>query len=185
MARTPSHLLAFGNEEQAQRLQGAEALEDWTQFVEFGQAYAPLVFRYFWFHALHQDAAEELATRTFLRALRAVRNYRVEYTPFNIWLFGIARRVLAQHCPSGAKGAAGAEGAPLRLVDGQLDLQQALSELTPSERDLIALKFGGGLTHGEIAEITGLYREHVILVLTRTLRKLRTRLIGVGGADAQ
>jgi RNA polymerase sigma factor (sigma-70 family) len=58
----------------------------------------------------------------------------------------------------------------------QLDLAQALRGLPLRDRQLLALRFGLGLTSGEIAEQLGLSPSGVRVRLQRVLTRLRTEL---------
>ena len=51
-----------------------------------------------------------------------------------------------------------------------------MAGLDERERDLIALRFGSGLSHREIARMTNLTDSHVGVILHRALRKLRQTL---------
>jgi RNA polymerase sigma factor (sigma-70 family) len=157
-------------------------------------AHAPGLYRYFWLHTRSQQPAEDLVSETFINVLQALPGYRPERGAFTAWLYGVARRTLAQHfvrvartpvatSRAGALRAARARaGLPSVSVDERIDLWQAVSELAPGERRAVALKFGAGLTNSEIAESTGLSAVHVGVLLYRALQRLRTRL---EEADAQ
>ncbi len=49
----------------------------------------------------------------------------------------------------------------------------ALAGLEPRERDLVALRFHGGLSHKEIARVLGVSESNAQTMLHRTLKKLR------------
>ena len=49
-----------------------------------------------------------------------------------------------------------------------------LAELPDRERELLALKYGSGLTNREIAGLTGVSESNIGTILYRTLRRLRT-----------
>jgi RNA polymerase sigma-70 factor (ECF subfamily) len=61
-----------------------------------------------------------------------------------------------------------AEGALRRAV-----VREALAGLDGAERDLVALKFMGGLSNAEIARVLGLSESNAGTKLHRTLTKLR------------
>ena len=52
-------------------------------------------------------------------------------------------------------------------------VRAALASLDGQERDLIALKFAGGLSNGEIARVLGTSESNVGTRLHRTITKLR------------
>lgn len=56
------------------------------------------------------------------------------------------------------------------------ELVEALSTLSPRDREIVALRFGGDLHGPEIAEMTELSLANVQQILSRSLRQLRTVL---------
>ena len=187
----PSHVSAqpgpHGYSDQLARA----AAESREALASLYTAHAPQLYRYFWVHTRSDSLAEDLVSETFLSALRTLRTYRVERGSFNAWLYGIARRKLARHV-SEMSGPLQTTDIPVdglpdesaSHLDERIDLWQAVSELEGFDRELLALKFGAGLTYPEIAEVTGLEPGHVGVLLYRALQKLRIRLMGEGGGHA-
>ena len=56
------------------------------------------------------------------------------------------------------------------------ELAAALDALPQRDREVIALRFGGELNGPEIAELLGLSLANVQQILSRSLRRLRSRL---------
>jgi RNA polymerase sigma factor (sigma-70 family) len=56
------------------------------------------------------------------------------------------------------------------------ELERALAELGPRERELIALRFGGDMSGPEIAHLTGITVSNVQQILSRSLRRMRASL---------
>ena len=52
-------------------------------------------------------------------------------------------------------------------------VRAALGRLTPRDRELVALKFAGGLSHEEIGRVLGISPSNAGTRLHRTLEKLR------------
>ena len=163
-------------------------------FAQLYTIYAPQLYRYFWFHTRSQLAAEDLVSEAFLRVLSSLASYDSRRGPFTAWLYGIARHALARYkwqaahsgaARQAARAAAATDGHNTAPGEERIDLWQAVAELSESEREVIALKFGGGLTHREIAVVTGLREVHVGVVLGRALQKLRGYLSDEGYVDAQ
>jgi RNA polymerase sigma-70 factor (ECF subfamily) len=57
-----------------------------------------------------------------------------------------------------------------------MDLQAAVAELDPRDRELIALRYGADLSARQIAELLELKTNAVEVALHRALRKLREQL---------
>ena len=55
-------------------------------------------------------------------------------------------------------------------------LSALLARLAERERELVALKFGAGLTNRAIARISGLSESNVSTILHRLTRQLRTQM---------
>jgi RNA polymerase sigma factor (sigma-70 family) len=132
--------------------------------------------------------AEDLTQRTFERALRAWGRFDPEKAPVRVWLLTIARNLLIDHYRADVWGRQQAiEEVPegelgSELAEPQLgiepELAAALARLTPREREVLALRFGGDLNGPEIAAITGHSLANVQQILSRSLRRLRARLEG-------
>jgi RNA polymerase sigma factor (sigma-70 family) len=149
-------------------------------FAQVYAAHAPHLFRYFWFHTRSRALAEDLVSETFMTALSIFGEYESERAPVDCWLFGIARHALRRHSRQEmqAEHVPQPDGAEEPTPEEQIDLWEALGELVTPEREVVALKFGAGLTHREIAQVMGLREVHVGVVLYRALEKLRTYLSG-------
>lgn len=139
----------------------------------------------FFAYALRSRAdAEDLSQQTFERALRAWGRYDQTRASPSTWLLAIARNLLVDHLralrvtqPVDAAGLDAVAAEPDRPGLGlDPDLEQALAELGPREREVIALRFEGDLTGAEIAALTGLSLANVQQILSRSLRRMRSRL---------
>jgi RNA polymerase sigma-70 factor (ECF subfamily) len=60
----------------------------------------------------------------------------------------------------------------------RIDLARAMARLKPRERDLLWLAYAQGSTHQEIAEMLGLKRASIKLLLFRARRRLAALLGG-------
>jgi RNA polymerase sigma-70 factor, ECF subfamily len=126
--------------------------------------------------------AEDVVSETIERALR----YRDSYTPSkgspNAWLIGIARRCLFDASSARRNPASGVQAADEWVDDvagltvRRVDLQRALARLDEREQELIALRYGAGLTAREIGRIVQLRPNTVDVTLHRALARLRTFL---------
>jgi len=128
-------------------------------------------------------AAEEVTAQAFERAYRRRRSFRPSRGTQEAWLFGIARNAALDELRRRKRHAAletdpedvHAED-PGDAVDGALRRQAvraALGRLAPRERELVALKFAGGLSHEEIGRVLGISASNAGTRLHRTLEKLR------------
>lgn len=128
-----------------------------------------------------EDAAEVIA-ETFATLWR-----RFDRCPqgdeLRPWLFGVARRVIANQRRSGHRRSALAERlaanvdpAPLPPDDAPSELARAFASLSESDRELLALVAWEGLTREELAVALGTNRAAVRLRLHRARKRLRDAL---------
>jgi RNA polymerase sigma factor (sigma-70 family) len=140
------------------------------------------VYAYVSYRLANGADAEEVTSRVFERAVR----YRDSYDPDRgapiKWLIGIARTQIAQlH----AQQAASADIDAAALADdsdvedaflAQLTVREAVRSLDDRSRELIALRYGTGLTSREIAAELGMEANAVDVALHRARARLRAIL---------
>jgi len=145
----------------------------------------PRVYNFFRYRVGDGPEAEDLTSITFEKAWRARYRYRRDLGAFSTWLMTIARHVAIDahrrragrvHVPleeaDGVAAGLTPEEMALRRADGER-LAQLLAALPERERELLALKYGAGLTNRAIARLTGLTATNVGTILHRTIRDLR------------
>jgi len=154
----------------------------------FGLLYqhlAPKVYSYFYHHLAGQSAlAEDLAEDVFLNVLRRLESYTDHGLPFSAWIFRVAHNRLVDHFRSQQRrpqvplDSAG-EAADLlperelqRVVDRQT-LMAALDKLTPSQRNVIVLRFLQHLSLSETAAALDRTEDGVKKLQQRALDSLR------------
>jgi len=169
-----------------------EAITGWSastapvSATEWDAVYAeqlPRVYNYFRYRVGHGPVAEDLTSVTFEKAWRSRDRYRRDLAGFGTWLFVIARRVAIDHYRTARRhapleAAAAVPGGPTpeeiaeRRSDGER-LARLLAGLSETDRELVALKYGAGLTNRAIARLTGLGESNVGTRLHRRIEDLR------------
>jgi RNA polymerase sigma factor (sigma-70 family) len=165
--------------------------------LDFASVYDDEIWGIYGFFAYRVQSvadAEDLTQRTFERALRAWKRFDPSRAPVRVWLLTIARNLLIDHYRADIWGRLQAiEEVPEGELGSELpdpdlgiepDLAVALAELAPRDREVLALRFGGDLNGPEIATMTGLTVANVQQILSRSLRRMRSRLEG-GELDRQ
>jgi RNA polymerase sigma-70 factor (ECF subfamily) len=128
-----------------------------------------------------RSLAEEVTAEAFERAYRKRGSYRPGRGSPQAWLFGIARnaaldelrRRRRQVALTGAETDRGGGDDQVELTLSRATVRAALAQLEPGERDLVALKFAGGLANAEIARVLGTSESNAGTRLHRTIEKLR------------
>jgi RNA polymerase sigma factor (sigma-70 family) len=130
-----------------------------------------------------RSAAEDVTATAFERAYRKRRTFMARRGSPRAWLFGIARNAALDELRRRRRVApltAELADFDVQVVDERAELalrraavRRALAGLTPRERDLVALKFQGGLTNAELARVLGTSETNAGTMLHRTIQKLR------------
>ncbi|MBN2394405.1 MAG: sigma-70 family RNA polymerase sigma factor [Anaerolineae bacterium] len=158
-----------------------------AQTVDWDALYAdelPRVYNFFRYRVYDHQVAEDLTATTFERAWRSRNQYRRDRSGFSTWLFTIARNVAIDYyrrrrTDGSLQADLPSDAAPLdegqQLRDDVRQLKRLLATLPPRERELIALKYGAGLTNRAIAQLVGLSETNVGTILHRVVKQLRTQ----------
>lgn len=167
-------------------LKGAYALAEEIDWEATYREYLPRVYNFFCYHVSDESLAEDLTAVTFEKAWRGRARFRRDLSAFSTWLFTIARNVATDHFRRKDRElpleAAGEQADPVSVEDTvQLDqdfaqLISILSKFPARERELVAFKYGAGLTNREIARLTRLSESNVGTILNRAVEKLRMEM---------
>ncbi len=133
-----------------------------------------------------EDAADVVA-ETFLTAWRRLDDVPPG-TSARLWLYGVARRVLANQHRGERRRSRLAERLreDINQVESSTPLEvmmvkQALGQLREEDRDIIGLAAWEGLSHEEVGKVLGCSPNAAKIRLHRARRRLMTRLSTTGG----
>ena len=185
--------------------QEQEAVEaDWTlylatradprQFSEIFRKYYPLIFGYALRRTADVDAAAEIASATFEKALRAFPRFEWREVRLSAWLYRIATNELAAHyrrrrlrleirivdakaeeaIASSLEEDRDALEQELQQHEEYLWLRQAIDALSPRYQSAITLRYFERKSLAEIGEILGMPKGTVKSLLSRGTARLRT-----------
>jgi RNA polymerase sigma-70 factor (ECF subfamily) len=141
------------------------------------------VYNYFRYRVGDGPVAEDLTAATFEKAWRHRRRYRNDVAAFSTWLLAIARNTARDHFRRENRRQEWDRGSPPAgeaLVeeasehrDDLARLRALLGRLSDRERDLVALKYGAGMSNRDIAEVSSLSETNVGTILHRVVTRLR------------
>jgi RNA polymerase sigma-70 factor (ECF subfamily) len=111
-----------------------------------------------------KSEAEDLAGDVFLRALESLKSYKERGIPMQAWLFRIAHNVSVDYLRKKGRGTTvPIEGAtittgedPAALAEQNIKMEKvrdAMQKLTPEQREVVRLRFFGGLSSKEVGAI--------------------------------
>ncbi len=149
--------------------------------------YKPRIHRFLYYRLGDRQAAEDLTTEVFLRMIQGLPGYQFRGSPFQAWLFQIARNLvvddarkqsLRDHEPLDETFAA-SEAAPEEIAQGRMvsaELRSALLDLTAGQLDVIVLRFVAGLPIADVAQVLDKSESAIKSLQARGLKALAQRL---------
>lgn len=143
----------------------------------------PRIYNFFRYRVGDDGVAEDLTAETFERAWRNRHRYRYDLAAFSTWLFTLAKNIAADYfrklhpeIPLDAVTNMADDEAVESLIQQRSDFERLstlLAQLTDRDRELIALKYGAGLTNRAIARLNGMSESNVGTILHRVTQQLR------------
>jgi RNA polymerase sigma-70 factor, ECF subfamily len=156
-----------------------------ANWEELYRAELPHVYNFFRYRVGDGPLAEDLTSTTFEKAWRFRHQYRRETAAFSTWLFGIARNVAIDYFRRNRTHVSLDEACEVADQDSLEEtalrrlqfrrLLHLMRQLPDRERDLLALKYGSGMSNREIAQVTKLSESNIGTILHRTIRLLRAQ----------
>jgi RNA polymerase sigma-70 factor (ECF subfamily) len=160
---------------------------DAASFAERYERHLPGVYRYMATRAPSPEEAEDLTSEVFQQAWGSLGSYRSSGS-FRAWMFGIARRTVADHYRRRRPAAHLDPATAARLPDQEptpedqavqseraRGVRLLLEGLSPEQQEVLSLRFAAELTYAEIATIIRKREEAVKKIAYRALEAVRGR----------
>ncbi|HEV2659615.1 MAG TPA: RNA polymerase sigma factor [Ktedonobacteraceae bacterium] len=159
-------------------------------FEPLYQRYRVRMYRYLFFRVRNDEDAADLTQQVFLKAMSALPNYRARGIPFAAWLFRIAHHAANDTYRREKRALSWDTLSDDTQLISEIDpevivlqqerlarLRHLLDQLDLYKRELLALRFSGGLSATEIALVVGKSQAAVKKQLTRTLQGLKEQMV--------
>jgi RNA polymerase sigma-70 factor (ECF subfamily) len=166
------------------------AADSWARFEALYRSSRDDVYAYVMSLLRDSNAAEDVTAQAFERAYRRRRSFDRRRGEERAWLFGIARNAALDELRRRRRLTAlvvepessGDDDVAAAVDDDDIVLRRtairaALATLSARDREVIALKFHGGLSNSELAKVLGVSESNAGTILHRSVQKLR-RAIG-------
>jgi RNA polymerase sigma-70 factor, ECF subfamily len=164
-------------------------------FGELYDHYFAQIYRFVYSRLRDPNAAEDVTSDVFFKALRAIGRYRPSGHPFSAWLYQISVNAINDHYRSkrpvsSLDGAIGVADTSRAVVDRVLDhveaerIWAAIDSLPPQQRTAMTLKLGEDMKLAQIGQIMGKSEGAVKLLIHRGMIGVRQRL-GVVAVEGQ
>jgi RNA polymerase sigma-70 factor, ECF subfamily len=176
-------------EDQKARVEVREANE--RQLVSLYDEYYRKVARYVFVRIGDRSEAEDLASEVFVKALDSLKTYQERGLPMQAWLFRIAHNLVVDHLRKATRQKAVPledtqiydESDPVTAAETNLEMarvNQAMQSLTEEQREVVRLRFFGGLTSKEVSKVLDKSDGAVREMQRASLEKLRHLLNEAG-----
>jgi len=153
------------------------------------EEYYDKIARYVYVRIGNREEAEDIAGEVFLKALKALDFYQERGIPMQGWLFRIAHNLTVDHLRKMDKRTTTpiesvellAKDDPADTSEKNLEFErvtEAMKQLTVEQREVLYLRFFGGLTAKEVGDTLGKAEGAVREMQRAALEKLRT-IMGV------
>ena len=160
---------------------------DADAFGELYDHYFGQIYRFVYSRVRDQDAAEDITSEVFFKALRAIGRYKPSGHPFSAWLYQISVNAIADHYRA-RRPTSNIDDA-IGVSDGRQPLDEhvaqkseaarvwaAIDALPEQQRTAMTLKLGEDLKLADIGVIMGKSEGAIKLLIHRGMVTLRTRL---------
>ena len=169
---------------------------DAASFAALYERFFDQIFRYVSFKSGNSPEAEDITGDVFVKMLESIHSFRWQGHPFSSWLFRIAHNQVVDHFRrKGRKKTVPLETAVATVGVSSWDLDayvnlnltmqevhKAMEGLTSLQREVISLRFAGGLSLSETARAVGRKENAVKALQHAGLKKLRA-MLGAGSSD--
>jgi len=157
-------------------------------FSSWFREYQPTVYRYVRFRLANREAAEDVTSEVFMKALKALDRYDPNRAAPKTWLLRIARNAVTDHLRSLRRRSSlhvSLDRVPDLVADVPSQEERVLREerigvllnasraLRPADQEILSLRYGAGLGNQEIAEALKVSGNAVAVRLHRALARLK------------
>jgi RNA polymerase sigma-70 factor (ECF subfamily) len=164
-----------------------EAKVNSIKFGELYDKYFDKIYTYIFRRVSDRETAQDLCSKTFIKALEGLKGYYYTGAPFSAWLYKIAHNTVIDHYKQANKyNVISIEDQENFIKEDSKQSEilekkelfnkiiRAMELMESTDREVIMMKYLEEMSNKEISEIMDLSPNHVGVKLFRSLKKLRT-----------
>ena len=159
-----------------------------ARLVSLYDEYYDKIAHYAYVRIGNRTEAEDIAGEVFLKALQSLKSYQERGVPMQAWLFRIAHNLVVDHLRKTTKRktvpidtvSVEADEDPVAAAEKNIQLgrmTKAMEQLTREQREVLGLRFHGGLTSKEAGSILNKSDGAVREMQRAAIEKLRKLLV--------
>lgn len=161
------------------------AKEELRAFKPLYEKYHEQIFRFVYQRVTDKEAAYDITSQVFLKAMQNISKYQFRGLPFSSWLYRIARNTC--HDAFKEEKATWALKAKSEILDDLFErydhvkdeqrvaLLDLLSGLSESDLELVEMRFFEERSFKEIGEITGMTENNAKVKVYRIIERMKKR----------
>ena len=164
--------------------------DDFPPFEEVFRSHRDRIYRYLLLQVRRAADAEDLTADVFLAAYLAYERVAPPPERVHLWLFRIARNrannwrrhlaVVTRTLPHLVAGEARTVEDQALVAEDIRRVRDSIRQLRPRDRQLLALRIGGDLSHAEVAVLLGISESAAVMGTKRALQRIRERMVAAG-----
>lgn len=150
--------------------------------------YYDKIARYAYVHIGNRADAEDIAGEVFLKALQSIKSYKERGIPMHAWLFRIAHNLVVDYFRKTKKHKTvpidtvtlEANIDPANIAERNIEIEKmsrAMEQLSQEQREVLRLRFFGGLTSREAGSILNKSDGAVREMQRAAIEKLRKLMV--------
>ncbi|MCI5059027.1 MAG: sigma-70 family RNA polymerase sigma factor [Flavobacteriales bacterium] len=140
------------------------------------------IFRFVYNRVDSAESAADIVSEVFLKALKNIKKYKIQGTPFSSWLYQIARNEVNMHYRQSNKSkVVSLNEESIHAIFDEAEIEPDTSELfiafinqlDDDETEMVEMKFFEQRSHEEIASILKISKANSKVKLHRIIKKLK------------
>ena len=165
-------------------------------FAQLYENHFDKIFRYVVLKIRNQAEAEDMTQQVFIKAYESIGSYQSQGVPFTAWLFRIAHNQMVDYVRKQSKRQTVPLDESLQIMDDcdvehevetKIEMEKvvlATAKLTKAQREVISLRFAGGLSITEAAKTMRKSEGAIKALQHSAILALRKTLVwGVNGGN--
>ena len=159
-------------------------------FAQLYESHFDKIFRYVVLKIRNQAEAEDMTQQVFIKAYESIGSYQSQGVPFTAWLFRIAHNQMVDYVRKQSKRQTVPLDESLQIMDDcdvehevetKIEMEKvvlATAKLTKAQREVISLRFAGGLSITEAAKTMRKSEGAIKALQHSAILALRKTLVG-------
>jgi RNA polymerase sigma-70 factor (ECF subfamily) len=159
-------------------------------FAQLYESHFDKIFRYVVLKIRNQAEAEDMTQQVFIKAYESIGSYQSQGVPFTAWLFRIAHNQMVDYVRKQSKRQTVPLDESLQIKDDsdvehevevKIEMEKvvlATAKLTKAQREVISLRFAGGLSITEAAKTMRKSEGAIKALQHSAILALRKTLVG-------